>query len=105
MAVKTVHDGSMYTGLNRNSVVKVTTITWTVITLRKTIVGTMGYKNHLSCWRSSPCARCSRRMSERSAARVLVNASALPTKFEATKYWYVVIPPVTPTPNGLKTQG
>src|SRR5918998_4092597 len=75
-------------------------------TLTHTVAGTAAYKNHLSCWRSSPRARCSRRMSEKSAARVLNKSSVVPRTVEAEKSRYVGnLPPMTPTtPNGFSTK-
>src|SRR5215207_3162492 len=61
--------------------------------LKPTTAGTASYRNHLSCWRSSPHARCSRTKSENSAARMLVNSKASPTRVVASNNSYVVIPP------------
>src|SRR5215204_6550434 len=69
--------------------------------LKPTTAGTAAYRNHLSCWRSSPCARCSRTNSEKSAARMLAHSKARPTRDETEKNSGVVSPPITPsTPNG-----
>src|ERR687894_3214344 len=75
-------------------------------TLMHTVAGTAAYKNHLSCWRSSPGARCNRRVSEKSAARVLINSSVVPRTVEAEKTLYIGnVPPMTPTtPNGFSTK-
>src|SRR5215208_6806037 len=89
-------------GVVNTSSVKSTTTNESKTKPKHTPAGTAAYRNHLSCWRSSPHARCSRTKSEKSAARLLVNSSASPTRAEAVKNWYVVTwPPMTPTtPNG-----
>src|SRR5215207_3549555 len=80
--------------------------------LKNATAGQPAYRNHLSCWRSTPCARCSRTKSEKSAARLLVNSSVSATKevtsVSATrvavlKTSYVVTPPPVPpsTANGF----
>src|SRR3712207_622399 len=90
----------------RKYVFKWCSTTSTKATLTHTVAGTAAYKNHLSCWRSSPRARCSRRMSEKSAARVLNKSSVVPRTIEAEKTLCVGnVPPMTPTtPNGFTTK-
>src|ERR671910_2013044 len=89
---------SMYTGWNMKSVVKLATIMSSASRLPKTVAGTAANMNHLSCWRSSPLAWRSRRMTEKSAARRLINSSVVPRIRDAPKKAKVVsLGTMTPT--------
>src|SRR5829696_4450582 len=92
-------------GLMNTNSVKSTMMYESKMKLKHPTAGTTAYRNHLSCWRSSPHTRCSRTKSEKSAAILLVNSSVSPTRAEAVKKSYVVTrPPMTPTtPNGFLT--
>src|SRR5215203_1125210 len=91
-------------GLMNTSSVKSTMMYESKMKLKPTTAGTTAYRNHLSCWRSSPHARCSRTKSEKSAARMLVSNSVSPTTAEPINNSSGVNPPTSPTTaNGFQT--